>query len=64
MSAFVWQIVNTFIVPLPFLSFILIEVLIAFGEFFTKFALNKAEGKPTNFQKKKDAIHTGKNPGD
>lgn len=61
MSLLMWRIVSTYIVPISFMEFIFIEILIAIGEVFIKFALNKAEGKPTIFEGKKDVIHPSEN---
>ena len=53
MSILIWRIVCITIMEISLFNFILIEIVIAIGEFFTKFGLAKAEGKPTDFKTKK-----------
>lgn len=60
LSILAWQIANQLIVEITFWQFILVEILIAAFELFSIFVKNKAEGKPTTFFIKNEAIQPDK----
>jgi len=64
MSILIWRIVCITIIEISLFNFILIEIVIAIGEFFTKFGLAKAEGKPTDFKTKEDILHPSNKAGE